>query len=427
MKNTFNAVSFLCSIIIFNLPLSLLAQTTPTKTDSKIKIYLSCTKTWLCDEDFLRTELTMVDYVRDRFLCDVQVIVNTQFTEGGGEQNQLVLKGLGRFENMQDTLLYFNNPTVTDNERRQKLLQNLKLGLVRFVAQSIVADKLQIIFTEDKKEKENQTSAPNRDPWNYWQFSVGTSGYFNGDQNYISTNIYMNMAANRETEKSRFNLELSNNISRQKIILSPTEKVKINTDGQNIYMRYAYKFSEHWAYGFIHESSRSIFNNIDAQISLAPRLEYSLFPYKRFNNERITFQYSIGPEFFNYGDTTIYFKTKELLLKQRFGISSSFTKPWGNINIGVGFNNYMNDFSKNNLFISGGINWNVFKGFQVGINGYYQFIRDQISLPKLGATRDDVLTRRRLIATSFSYFTGINLNYRFGSIYNSQVHPTFKY
>jgi hypothetical protein len=63
---------------------------------------------------------------------------------------------------------------------------------------------------------------------------------------------------------------------------------------------------------------------------------------------------------------------------------------------------------------------------QFGVGGNFEFIRDQISLPKSGASRDDVLTRRRLIASNFSYFMGVGFSYRFGSIYNSQVNPTFK-
>ena len=86
----------------------------------------------------------------------------------------------------------------------------------------------------------------------------------------------------------------------------------------------------------------------------------------------------------------------------------------------------MDDFGKNNLSIGGGVSWRVFKGFQFAIGGNFQFVHDQISLPLGNASRDDVLTRRRLIASTYDYFMGMGFSYRFGSIYNSQVHPTFK-
>ena len=78
------------------------------------------------------------------------------------------------------------------------------------------------------------------------------------------------------------------------------------------------------------------------------------------------------------------------------------------------------------MSIGGGISWNIFKGLQFAVGGNFEFVHDQISLPLEGASRDDVLTRRRLIATTYDYFMGIGFSYKFGSIYNSQVHQTFK-
>jgi hypothetical protein len=414
--------------IFFALPMFMFSQNNePPTNNAKVKIFLDCNRPWLCDEDFLRNELKMVDYVRDRFLSDVHVIVNTQFTGSGGEQNELVTKGLGRFEGENDTIRYFNNPTATDDDKRQNLLKYLKLGLIRFVAQSFLADKIQITYTDDKKDSSKTT--PQHDPWNYWQFSFGASGFFNGNKNQSSSDVSQNISANRETEKSRFNFYGNNNISRRRFTVFQDKKeevVKVVNDRQSIDASYAFKLNQHWAWGFNAEFQRSIFENFDASYRLAPRIEYSILPYKKFNSERFIVQYSIGPRAFNYQDTTIYFKTKEILLQQKLGIISSLTKPWGTINVGAFWSNYLDDFSKNNASIGGGISWRVFKGFQFAIGGNFELVHDQISLPKQGASRDDVLTQRRIIATNYDYFFGVGMSYRFGSIFNSQVHPTFK-
>ncbi|MBL7815915.1 MAG: hypothetical protein JNL70_12945 [Saprospiraceae bacterium] len=399
------------------------AQTTTQKNDEKIKIYLDCTRPWLCDVDFLKNEFKMVDYVRDRFTSDVHVILNTQFSGGGGEQNELVCKGLGRFAHKSDTLRYFNDATMTDDDKRQRLLKYLKLGLIGYVAQSSIADKIQFTYNDDKKDI--KTEEKKKDPWNYWQFSVNTSGFFNGNKNYQSSDINAGVTADRETEKSRFRFRGDNLVSRQ-VISVDKEKVEINRDQQSIFANYVQKMNEHWAFGIGGDFTRSIFDNIDARIGVSPRVEYSVKPYKKFNNERIVFQYEIGPQFSNYRDTTIYFKTQEVLIQQKAAAICSFTKPWGSINVGAFWSNYMDDFSKNNLGIGGGISWRIFKGFQFAVGGNFQFVHDQISLPLEGASRDDVLTRRRLIATTYDYWAGVGFSYRFGSIYNSQVHPSFK-
>jgi hypothetical protein len=404
---------------------SLFAQTTNKKSDDKIKIFLDCTRPWLCDADFLKNEFKMVDYVRDRFSSDVHVILNTQFSSGGGEQNELVCLGIGRFVNKNDTLRYFNDATSTDDNKRQKLLKYLKLGLMSYIAHSSIADKIQFTYTEDKTDSTASSAKTQKDPWNYWQFSFRTSGFFNGNKNYQSSDISGGITADRETEKSRFSFRVNNNVSRQ-VISVDQEKVTINRDQQNSSIDYVQKMNEHWGFGVNSEFTRSIFDNIDGRFYAAPRLEYSIKPYKNFNNERLILQYEIGPQFSNYKDTTIYFKTRELLIQQKIAAICSYTKPWGSINVGAFWSNYLDDFGKNNLGIGGGVSWRIFKGFQFAAGGNFQFVHDQISLPKDNASRDDVLTRRRLIASNYDYFVGMGFSYRFGSIYNSQVHQTFK-
>ena len=113
------------------------------KTKSKIKVFQTCSHEWLCDVEYLRNELKMVDFVRDRFLCDVQVILNTQFNNAGGEINTISFQGQNDFAAIKDTLSYFNNATATEDVKRRKMLQNLKLGLMQFIAKSPIAEDIE--------------------------------------------------------------------------------------------------------------------------------------------------------------------------------------------------------------------------------------------------------------------------------------------
>jgi hypothetical protein len=60
-----------------------------------IRIFLDCG--FFCDEDFLKREITFVDYMRDRRDADVHVLVTTQETGGGGTEYTLKFIGLGSF------------------------------------------------------------------------------------------------------------------------------------------------------------------------------------------------------------------------------------------------------------------------------------------------------------------------------------------
>lgn len=397
------------------------------QNNEKLKIYIECNQEWLCDMDYLKKEFTAVDFVRDRFLCDVQIISNIQFSGNGGETNILSFIGQKDFSSKKDTITYFNEVNATDDAKRKKMLKHLQLGLIPYFIQKGVVDQIDLTIKTDTSS--NKTFV--KDPWNLFQFSLGSSGSFNGDRNYSNTNIGNNIFISRETTKSKFVFEAFNSLSRSKFNFynsdtDSTEVVEANRDRQDLFSRYVRKLNEHWGYGFQVFYSRSVFDNIDNRLQLTPTLEYSIFPYSKFNDTRLVVGYSIGPRFLDYRDTTIYFKVKETLVQQNLNVIASFTKQWGTINLGAFWSNYMHDFDKNNFSLGGAVSWNIFKGFKFSVGGSYDLIHDQISLPKYNATRDDLLTQRRLLATSYNYWCGVGFSYTFGSIYNSQVHPTHR-
>ena len=69
----------------------------------RLRVYLQCSA---CDFNYVRTELTWVDYVRDRQDADVHVLVTTQGTGAGGRQYNMEFIGRGRYESKIDTLVY---------------------------------------------------------------------------------------------------------------------------------------------------------------------------------------------------------------------------------------------------------------------------------------------------------------------------------
>ena len=88
--------------------LSLSAGRAPAQAPAnqgRLQVFLDC-PVYLCDFDFLRTEITFVDYVRERSAADVHVLVTTQNTGGGGTEYGVTLVGQRRFAGSQDTLRY---------------------------------------------------------------------------------------------------------------------------------------------------------------------------------------------------------------------------------------------------------------------------------------------------------------------------------
>jgi len=86
---------------------------------------------------------------------------------------------------------------------------------------------------------------------------------------------------------------------------------------------------------------------------------------------------------------------------------------------------YLDDWSQNRVTLFGSLNIRVVKGLQANFFGSYGRLRDQLYLPKEGATDEEVLLRLKQLQTSYRYFASVGLSYTFGSIFNNIVNPRF--
>jgi hypothetical protein len=156
-----------------------------------------------------------------------------------------------------------------------------------------------------------------------------------------------------------------------------------------------------------------------------PGIEYNLFPYSESTRRQLRFLYSIGYVYANYTDTTIYDKLYEGHMQHSINVAYEVIQKWGSIDMSVNYSNYLHDWSKNNLSVEGYLDLRIAKGLNLNVGGGASLIHDQLGLVKGGATTEEVLLRRRELATQFQYFTSFGFTYTFGSIYNNVVNPRF--
>src|SRR6266550_1621845 len=67
-------------------------QTPAAPVQQLVRVFLDCNR---CDQEYIKKEVTFIDYVRNREDADVHVLVTTQETGGGGSQWTLKFIGLG--------------------------------------------------------------------------------------------------------------------------------------------------------------------------------------------------------------------------------------------------------------------------------------------------------------------------------------------
>lgn len=56
---------------------------------AKLKVFIDCSNVW-CDNNYLRTEITLVDFVNNRDVADVHVLITAVENGNGGSSYQLI-------------------------------------------------------------------------------------------------------------------------------------------------------------------------------------------------------------------------------------------------------------------------------------------------------------------------------------------------
>jgi len=214
------------------------------------------------------------------------------------------------------------------------------------------------------------------------------------------------------------------NNNKQTFIEDGEETVYLRTERSldNLFVK---SLGEHWSAGLKWDLKSSTTENYAFNTEFLPSVEYDLFPYSESTHRQLRFLYSIGYEFSNYIDTTIYNKTSENLFKEELGMAYQVQKKWGSVNVSLIGSNYFQDFSKFKVELNGYMRLRIIKGLSLSVNGGIAYINDQLNLRKEGISEAERLLRLKEQATNFFVMGGASLTYTFGSIYNNVVNPRF--
>jgi hypothetical protein len=394
------------------------AQERPSRL---INVYLDC-QDGGCDFDFLRQEITLVSWVRDRTVADVHVLVTRQETGAGGSQFNIAFLGLGRFAGMGDTLNYASGPTAVDDEQREGIAQVLRVGLLRFVARASGYDKITIKFAAPAEQGERPAV---RDRWNFWVFEAGVSGSTDADKTDKFLSADGEFEARRVTDRWKTGLQINAEYEQSKFGLSEGGTFTNIRRNYDVEFEHVRSVRANFAVGVTGGIGTSTFSNQRRVIKLAPAIEYNIFPYSEASRRMLAFQYSVGMTHYVYEDTTIYLKLHEGVPAQQVLAELSARQPWGNVSIAASFRNQIMDASRRRATIGGEISLRVIRGLNLNVGGSMSSIHDQINLRLADLSDEEVLVRQSERGTSYRYDVNFGISYTFGSIFNNVVNPRF--
>lgn len=400
--------------------------------DDLPRVFLDCQANG-CDDDFLRTELTWLNFVRDRTLAIVHVLATSQPTGSGGAELTVAFIGLGAFSAKVDTITAISAQSDTFDERRQLVRRVVSQGMMRFVANTPLASRLSVAYQAPSSGVQASATRGARDKWNLWVFRVGGGSFFNGEESYKYYNINGSVEARRITAANKIFINFRGNKNQDKFTLpdeDPTDNVpgevlittRRNYNSEALWVK---SLGDHWSAGVQANAASSVTSNLDLGLRLGPALEYDIFPYSQSTRRQIIFRYSVGVKALNYDSLTIFSKLKETRPDHRLTIAGEATQPWGGFFGNVTASQYLNEPSKYRIDGFAGINWRIVRGLNLGFDIGYTKLRDQLNLKRGTASQEEVLLRLRQLATGFYYFGNVNISYTFGSAFSNVVNPRF--
>ena len=380
-------------------------------------IFIDCT---YCDLEFIKAKIIYINYVRDPDLADIYILITWQNTGSGGREYTIKFEGQRAFKDMDYKLIYVSKQEDTDSIRRDGIIRNLKIGLIKYLFDSPLLEYLDITFSDVVTDNEV------KDEWDSWIFDINLRGYSSGYQSYSYFWLTINMNGNRVTEESRIKLSTSMSYDESNYKIDEDTYRSISRR-HSAYGTYVLSLTDHWSAGMTASYLSSTYSNIKSSYELAPAIEYNLFPYSESTSKQLRFQYKLAYQNQDYIETTVYDKNSETLFYENLSINLGLIQKWGSIDLSLDAKHYFHDFSKNNLGLYCDIEWRILRGLSFTLSGSYYLVHDQISLPKGDATTEEILLQLKELKTNYSYWISFGIRFTFGSTYNNVVNPRFGY
>ncbi|WP_290508208.1 hypothetical protein [Algoriphagus sp.] len=442
-------IPLLLVLIFFSFNLPAIGQTLidNSSTPNKLRVFIDGCE-WRdggCDMDFIRTEITAVDFYRDNELADVFVLINNNRSGGGGRQYQLIFIGQQNIHAGRTDTLYVNNKqTDTDFEVREKLTRFIKLGLAPYVAKTQAGEGVIIDMKADSGFLEN-TKQEMVDPWNFWVFNIGSDANIELEELSRDINFGADFNVNRITDD--WKISISGRVNeRFRTTVSKVPRVDENgvpvldENGNPIIDEVESDFdvsefgfghqlvksiSPQWSYGYDLDGRQNTRFNYQFQVSFRPAIEYNFFPESEQNSRFLRVNYGVEVRNNRYVEETIYGATEETRALQSLRVSLGLTQRWGNLQVGYRLRNYLDDFS----FWTTGLNISaevrVTGNFSFFVRAEGNYVKDQIYLASGDFTEQDILSGRVTLPSAYTIDTRFGLNFRFGSNLNNFVNQRF--
>ena len=397
--------------------------TSATAPGARLRVYLEACN---CFEQFLRDEITWVDFVRQPQDADLQVLGNAVRTGAGGVERTLRFVGGGRYAGVDFPLRAVTPPNEPEDGQRRAVLSTMQVGLLNFAAREGMPAGL---LLDVEAPEQDVTAGPVVDRWNFWVLEIGAEAAVQAEETRRETAWEISVEANRVTHNWLVDFRADVEAETESFDLDDDDgggrRVEVTRRERAARLFLAKALGNHWSAGIDSDVQSSTFGNVDLSTQITPAVEYNFFPYSEYATRQLRIEYGIGAIHLRYNEVTLFDRLRETRPRQLLAATLEQRQPWGSIESRLEWSQYLHDLELSRLELEGEVSLRLVRGLALDIGGSASRIRDQISLPKRGATPEEVLLRVRELQSGYEVQFSVGLSYSFGSIFNNIVNPRF--
>ena len=159
-------------------------------------LFIKCDR---CDNSFLKNEINYVNHVRDQGLADIQLFIYRNRNANNGNRYSLDFIGKNIFSDKKISLSLDTNPKMTRDDVRVSLKKKIELGLLYYLIETDLADKISIsVDTVVNNENSNNSSS---DKWKNWVFQSAGEINFENETSRKESNVRIELDADKVTDK----------------------------------------------------------------------------------------------------------------------------------------------------------------------------------------------------------------------------------
>jgi hypothetical protein len=392
-----------------------------TGAAATLRAFFDCQAFFCREFDYVRAEIPWANWMRDRFDSEVHVLVTGTRNGAGGLDITVTNIGRGPWAGQIDTLRVSTLPNDADDVVRRKMVQFIRLGLVRFAVQTPLASRLNVNVVGPQIV--TATPEATNDPWNFWVYTIGVTGAANLESRQDEERLGVNLAATRVTGDWRLGFGANGSYRGRAFELSASQPRSVFVNRTYDATAYAVRsLDSRWSTGVLANVGYSDFLNEDLLVRVQPAIEYNVFPWSEVVRRQLSVMYAAGPVYYEWQRPTIFgVQRRETRPQHKAIVSFGQRQTWGNVTGVLQGQQYLDDLAKYSVSLALFTNFRIGKGLQFNVTAQISQVRDQIYLAAGGLTEQQILVQQQALATDYTARLNLGMSYTFGSIYNTVV------